>query len=84
MTAPPLALPEGDPERRLVGGQRAAGAWDGVEQAIREAVVETAWADGASVFWPGAHPDELHVTLDERRGAWARVRVTVELLDGLP
>lgn len=59
------------------------GPWRAFEQAAAEAVVRSAWGDDGSLFWPTSRADELEVR-DGITGRWARVRVTVEVLDGLP
>lgn len=68
--------------------QHVDGPWPAIQTRIRDAIVETAWEHGERVgLYPGDRPDELLVDLEPdnpRLARWARVRVTVEVLDGMP
>ena len=77
-----LALPEGEKDawRRYRERSTVAGPWPAIEREIAAQVVRTAWNHWWSA-WPADRADELHVY---RGGGWALVRVTVEVLDGLP
>lgn len=83
---PQPALPEGESDswRRYRDRCAVVGPWPGLERSIRDWLVETAWlrCDGPRHAWPTPRPDELEIIAGD--GRWARVRVTVEVLDGLP
>lgn len=89
---PMLALPVGSTEEE-VRQQRewqqrchVLGSWPVVQRQIRLSLL-TWLADACEGVsqWPGTD-DELLVVPDQEwwRGSWARVRVSVEVLDGIP
>jgi hypothetical protein len=84
-TGQPLAIEGGEAWqwRKSIDRSTVVGPWPAFERSAAEAVVRSAWGDDSSLFWPGERPDELQVS-DGISGRWARIRVTVEVLDGVP
>lgn len=62
------------------------GPWPAFERAVTEAIIRSAWGNDSSPFWPASsgRPDEIDVIDGLHGRRWARMRVTVEVLDGVP
>lgn len=80
-----LALPEGhaDAARRFIDRCRVTGPWPAVEREAAEALVRLAVGLDNLTFWPTDQDDELFIGLPWTGQSWARVRVSVEVLDGI-
>ena len=80
----PLALPvgpEGRDQMAMAAWPRAGGRWEAYEQFVTREIVRAAWLSESAAFWPPDATDELLVY--DLGASWARVRVTVEVLDGI-
>lgn len=87
---PQPALPEGEADawRRYRDRTTVRGPWSAFEARILAELVSLAWRmdDRTCGFWPALTDDPgiLDWEGPEEGSGWARIRVTVEVLDGLP
>jgi hypothetical protein len=84
---PVLALPEGEADswRRYRDRCTVRGPWPTIEAQILAQLTDRAWRmdDRTFGFWPAFDDDPGLLEWEDQSGGWARIRVTVEVLDGV-